>query len=143
MRNHPFKLMLITTTLSISLVGCGGGGGGGGDVPAPTKGEVQVENQSSVDIWYVFLSPTTWDTWGEDQLESATIPPGGTFTMTDVDPGSWDLRLEPPSSSMYSPVEYYGFSVTAGQATVFTVTNETWTGSSVTGRSVVPVFGDS
>lgn len=87
--------------------GAGSGSGGGGDV-----GALVVENQSDLTICYLYVSPTTSDTWGDDMLgASGTIAPGESFTV-QVDPGTYDLRVDDCENN--SLAERTGVDLTSG-----------------------------
>jgi hypothetical protein len=70
-------------------------------VPTPTTAsptdapgaDLVIENTGNITVCYVFISLTTDTEWGPDQLgESDVIPSGSQFTITDIPPGSYDLR---------------------------------------------------
>jgi len=71
------------------------GGGGGGE--ASTGGEtssVLIVNDSDYAIFYLYMSPTSQETWGPDQLGSEIIDSGGgSFTLTGIPCDSYDVRL--------------------------------------------------
>lgn len=58
-------------------------------------------NESNVEVCSVFISPTTASTWGQDQLGSSTIAPGGSFTF-EVEPDIYDVLLEDCSGDTLS-----------------------------------------
>lgn len=63
------------------------------EVTSGAEGPAQltVINDLDVDVCYIFISPTTEDTWGEDWLGSSELLTSGyerTFTMAA---GMWDL----------------------------------------------------
>ncbi len=54
-----------------------------------------LENQSSLTLCYLYISPANQDSWGDDQLGADnTVPPGSSFTITDIPAGTYDLRVE-------------------------------------------------
>lgn len=67
-----------------------GDDGGGGDGSA----SVEVVNNSSVDVWYVYISPSTSNEWGDDWLGSEVVSAGERYTITGIDPGTYDLKAE-------------------------------------------------
>ncbi|GAB4479692.1 MAG: hypothetical protein Kow00124_25640 [Anaerolineae bacterium] len=74
-----------------------------GSVP-PEQGGVLVTviNNSSVEVCYVYVSPTTADSWGSDQLgETQTIPVGTFVTIGGYAPGRYDLRAEGCDQNTY------------------------------------------
>ncbi len=63
------------------------GGGGGGTAT------VVLQNNTNQAIFYVYISPTSSTTWGDDMLGAATIPAGGSYTF-NVPAGDYDLRAD-------------------------------------------------
>ncbi len=62
---------------------------------SPNTVALTVINNSSYEVCYLYVSPSTSDEWGPDQLgESQTIPSGTTFTLEGIEPGLYDLRAE-------------------------------------------------
>ena len=53
-----------------------------------------IVNSSGVEIWYVYLSPSFSDQWGDDQLGDDVIADGERFTLTDIPFGTYDVRAE-------------------------------------------------
>lgn len=52
-----------------------------------------VSNESTVEVCYAFISPTTADEWGEDQLgEMETLQPD-MLRIFYVEPGTYDLQV--------------------------------------------------
>lgn len=87
-------------------------------VAAPTTGSVKVTNNSSLSIYFLYLSPTSSSSWGPDQLGSTTIPIGGSFTVYDIPPDTYDLKV---TSSSGTNAFLYGISVYAGYTAAVTV----------------------
>ena len=56
---------------------------------------LDIVNRSGGSIWYLYLSPCSSNTWGEDQLGSDVIVNGETYSFS-ITPGCWDLRAEAP-----------------------------------------------
>jgi hypothetical protein len=80
--------------------GGGGGGGGSGDV------ELTMINNSGDTVCYVYISPTTDDTWGDDWLGSTETISNGSRRTFYVSPGNYDLRADDCSGN--AMVEEYG-----------------------------------
>jgi len=57
-------------------------------------GWVQVVNSSSYTIGYLYISPSSSSDWGPDQLGSYVIDPGETFTVYDIEVGSYDIMVQ-------------------------------------------------
>jgi len=105
-------VLLAVLILALGALACVGGGADPTAVPPtpvpptavpPTAAPVEsglgsvdiVNNSSSKTICYVYISSTTSDSWGDDQLGSDnTVAPGQTFTITDVPVGTYDLRAD-------------------------------------------------
>ncbi len=55
--------------------------------------ELTVSNVSGATICYIFISPTTDDTWGSDWLDSEQVVPDQQSVTFDVSPGIYDIRI--------------------------------------------------
>jgi hypothetical protein len=68
--------------------------GGAATVAAtPAAVQLQVQNASSQEICYLYISPVSDPNWGPDQLGSRTLSPGETDTYS-MPPGQWDIKAE-------------------------------------------------
>lgn len=56
--------------------------------------EVKIRNGSKYEIDAVYVSPSSMKKWGEDHLGKKTLSPGDVLTLTGVEPGKWDFRIE-------------------------------------------------
>ena len=54
---------------------------------------VEFVNQSSWDIHEIYLSPTSESDWGDDYLDDDILTKGDQLTITDIEPGSWDVMV--------------------------------------------------
>ena len=82
MRRLPFVLALGT----MLAFGCG----------AALALDLEIVNQSRTTIQHLYLSAAGERAWGDDQLgegEDDTIDPGDSYTVTDIEPGRYDLKL--------------------------------------------------
>ncbi|MDY6876577.1 MAG: hypothetical protein SWK90_10320 [Chloroflexota bacterium] len=70
---------------------------------APTA-MLEIINDSGADIWYVYLSPSTSDLWGDDQLGGYAIADGESFTLTDIPFGTYDVKAE---DADYDIIEFW------------------------------------
>jgi hypothetical protein len=62
---------------------------------APASVELEIVNESSEVICYVYIAPSASDSWGTDQLgEETIIAPGESFSVYDIPPGSYDLLAQ-------------------------------------------------
>ena len=61
---------------------------------AASTAEVVIQNNSQWQIHNLYISPTSTDEWGEDQLGEHVIETGGgTYTLTDIPCAAYDVRL--------------------------------------------------
>lgn len=60
-----------------------------------TVSNLAVVNQSSVSVWYLYVSPSSSSSWGVDQLGSNVVSPGETFYLRNIPCGrNYDIKLE-------------------------------------------------
>jgi hypothetical protein len=63
--------------------------------PMPEGASLEITNESGVEVWYVYLSPSEADQWGEDWLgDEAIIRDGETYTIEGIPEGTYDVRAE-------------------------------------------------
>jgi len=58
--------------------------------------KIKFTNKSDFAIHHIFLSEVKENHWGADQLgdkESDTIEPGDSFTLTDISPNKYDIKI--------------------------------------------------
>lgn len=127
MKNRHLWLSLLLV-LAMAVSGCidddddddndDGGGGGGNNGSSHT---LTVENDSSHNVFYLYVSPTTSDTWGSDVLGSSIIEAGTTFThsVSDCD-RSYDLRAETSDGAHW---EWWDVSMSCGMESTWTLTD--------------------
>ena len=90
-------LVLAISVLAIAALACGGGGSSGdGDSTSIGSGSASltVINNSSQDVWYLYISPSSEGSWGDDTLGSQVISAGETYTITGIEPGTYDLKAD-------------------------------------------------
>ncbi len=104
MKNKWFVL-LAALMLILGTTACGGGDETPTEAPteAPTEEPTQasggdtvaieIVNNTGGDIWYVYISPSTESTWGNDLLGANIIPNGESFTL-DMPANTYDMRAE-------------------------------------------------
>ena len=68
--------------------------------PQPTGVTLEIVNDSGVDVWYVYLSPSKADEWGEDWLADDVIKDGQTYSITGIPEGVYDVRAEDQSEEV-------------------------------------------
>ena len=50
-------------------------------------------NQSSWEIHEIYFSPASQSSWGEDYLGNEILEKGDSLTLSNVEPGVWDVRV--------------------------------------------------
>lgn len=56
--------------------------------------DVKIRNGSKYEIDAVYVSPSSIKKWGEDHLGKKVLAPGDVLTLTGVEAGKWDFRIE-------------------------------------------------
>jgi hypothetical protein len=85
--------------------------------PAPTTASLAVTNNHTSSITQLYVVATTSSTWGPNQITSA-IAPSGTFTLTSIPPGVYDLRAVASDGTWW---ETYDVTFAAGDARTWTL----------------------
>ena len=62
-------------------------------------------NTGAAEICELYLSPTTQNNWGPDQLGGQTIPAGQQFTLKNIPAGSYDAKVVGCNASGESTVQ--------------------------------------
>lgn len=101
--------------LSVAVSGCfddgddddddgSGDGSGGGE----SEHILNVKNESGYTIWYLYVSPSTDDNWGPDQLGSSVLSPGETYSISISDcDREYDFRAEDDESGSWEEFDVY------------------------------------
>lgn len=55
--------------------------------------DVEFTNKSNWTIEHLFMSPTSENKWGPDQLEDKVVKKGESFTLKGVPVGKYDMKL--------------------------------------------------
>ncbi len=58
--------------------------------------DVEVANKSKTTIAHIYISEVDSNKWGDDQLgddDDDVIEPGDSYTVEDIEPGRYDLKL--------------------------------------------------
>lgn len=63
---------------------------------------LEIINASGTDIWYLYVSPSSSTTWGNDLLGANIIPTGESYVLSDIPAGTYDLMVE---DSNHNPIE--------------------------------------
>ncbi len=112
-------LPLLLVGLLLATAGCmntrrSAVAGGGGSAT------VVMLNQTSLPIYFVYISPCSSSGWGEDQLgESEVVQPGSTRTFT-MSPGCWDMKARFRDGREIEERQVY---MTAGGSRSWSLTN--------------------
>jgi hypothetical protein len=104
MMMNTFARMLVLSALGLALAGCEMLAGGipsrdlkpvPGTTPEAGDGQLRIANASTSDLYFIYVSPTSTDDWGPDQLDDDEIlEPGQTLTLTSVGCTEYDIRIE-------------------------------------------------
>ncbi|MEA3499968.1 MAG: hypothetical protein U9R41_02975 [Candidatus Marinimicrobia bacterium] len=79
-------------------------------------GKIQIINSHpTLSIWYVYLSVSTDDDWGDDQLGSDIIEPNETYAWYASSEYTWDIKIVDGDDNSY---EIYGDEVLDGEETL-------------------------
>jgi len=89
-----------------------------------TEATLEITNESDEIVAAVYISPSDSDSWGEDWLGGAAIKPGGTYVISGIPGGVYDLR--PANAADESLGALYGVEL---------VDEHTWT---VQGMATLP-----
>jgi hypothetical protein len=60
--------------------------------PEPEGTSLEITNESGMDVWYIQLSPTKAETWGDDWLGDDIIADGETYVIDGIPEGAYDVR---------------------------------------------------
>ncbi len=101
-RKNLFLVLLLVSLSLFVFAGCGGGGDVVDEDSSSSTEEVYSQdftlvNQTGVEIFAVYISPSTAEEWSDNILTSASLPDGGSTEIifnSDVDDQYWDLAVE-------------------------------------------------
>lgn len=105
--------------------------GCGSDDKDETNAVIVIKNSSSYTIRSFYVSTSNNVNWGSNQLGTATIASGGTFTLKDIPAGSYDIAISTApegtdpedDTSVYHSWIKYGESYAAGMQYTYTTTD--------------------
>jgi hypothetical protein len=60
---------------------------------AQKKVKIKIVNKSSWQLHHVYLSSSTNDKWGPDQLTETIVEPGDSFTITSIPCDNYDIKV--------------------------------------------------
>ena len=64
--------------------------------PPPPRAALALVNASTLILNNLYVSPCGAGNWGSNQLGGVPVPPGREFTITDIEPGCYDLKVSDP-----------------------------------------------
>jgi len=119
-------LVALAFTFVTVLAGCGAGGS------AHTQSEptgvgpatLALNNLSNETVYQVFMSPTAQNTWGPDLLGAHVLHVGQAFTLSNITPGTWDIRVVDASGNYK---QWFGEYLGAGGSYRIDVSSGGWT----------------
>ena len=100
-----FLSIVLILILAIVFLGCNLFGDDGSPGTNVSNATLVVVNNSSYNIYELYVSLSTSSEWGSDQLSSVIYSGGGTFTLNDIPPGEYDLWADTGSGISWS--RYY------------------------------------
>ena len=91
---------------------------------APEAGgtDITILNAGTIDVCYVYISQSSEDSWGTDQLDSAIVPPEESLAFTVEPDVSYDLRVDDCNDRNIA--EEFGVTVADGTSFHWTVAYE-------------------
>jgi hypothetical protein len=128
--------------------------------PRPKGGGLEIINDTDQDIWYLYLSPTDHNEWGEDRLGGDIIPAGESYVVTGIVSGEYDVQarnaydesiqtawaLEVSTTAVWRVTAQSVLEVTNASDTVIgmlylsPVDSDSW-GQDILGADVIPIDG--
>ena len=79
--------------------------------PAAEGATLEITNDSGVDVWYIYLSPSKAERWGENWLGDHVIRNGETHTIEGIPEGRYDVQVADQNEEvveMWSEVDVEG-----------------------------------
>ena len=128
--------------------------------PRPKGSGLEIVNETDQDIWYLYLSPTDHNEWGEDRLGGDIIPAGESYIVTGITSGEYDVQarnaydesiqtawaLEVTNGTVWYVTAKSALEVTNASDKIIDmlylspVDSDTW-GQDVLGGDVIPIDG--
>lgn len=120
LRSRPSPALALGTALLVSIAACGGGDGNGGNGNGTTDPPTTGSLRATVNVDGTATSGVTvrvFDAGGSNPTATQTTANDGTTTFTNLDAGSHDVEVTPPSGAVVPPSEQARktVSVIAGQ----------------------------
>jgi hypothetical protein len=63
------------------------------EAPQSGTASLEITNESGTDVWYVYISPTKSEEWGEDWLGDAMILAGESYVVEGIPEGVYDIQV--------------------------------------------------
>lgn len=98
-------------------------GSGGGRAQPQTLATVTLVNQSNAPIYYVYMSSSTDQSWGDDLLGTRVLEPNQSLNLSNVNPGVWDIRVV-DRDGLWK--EFYQQQVNPGGVHQLIITGDEW-----------------
>ena len=118
MKNTKYFLsILLILILAFVFLGCDLLGDDGSSGTTVSNATLVVVNNSSYDIYYLYVSLSTLSSWGNNQMTSVLYP-GYTYTLNEIPPGEYDLWAEDNSGTYW---ERYYENLTDGETWTWTL----------------------
>lgn len=120
-----------------------------GLVTAASAANVEIiNNTDGWDIWYIYISPVTSDSWGDDWLGSEILY-DGEYIVFDVPAGTYDIMLVDEDDDEYiqygvDVYDYYTWSVTLDDLGSVDYSSDYYEGgATVYGDAPVTIYNDT
>ena len=90
---------LVISAVALVVGACGGGStaSSGTESAATVEGladsTVTLQNSSSFALFHFYMSPVDQQAWGPDQFGPDVLMPGESFTLTEIDCGTYDVKI--------------------------------------------------
>jgi len=81
------KLQLLSLAIVVAAIGLAA------PAQAAKKARIKIINQSKWEIHHLYLSPTTEEKWGPDQLGDEVVGTNESFTLTSIECDDYDIRV--------------------------------------------------
>ncbi len=112
-------------------------------------GTVEIVNDTGgYDIWYIYISPATEDTWGDDWLDETEILPSGSSVSFNVPNDVYDIMLVDEDDDEYirygvNVDGYYSWNVTLSDLGSQDMGYSGGGGDTVYGDAPVTIYNDT
>jgi hypothetical protein len=87
--------------------------GSAGSAASGDEATLEIINQTGDTLWYLYISPSSSDSWGEDWFGNEVLMAGETFVVT-LEPGTYDLAAV--NSEDVTVEEVYGMEISGSMS---------------------------